>query len=431
MNSTSQKYHGEWWVPAELNPDNHCLLPAQFKGREKRYTGTLTYHEKEDATLELYHVPSNFHASLYKYNSVIWGMDADGNIFSLFNLVMGKQHLGEFTNTTYTVGCILKGEHIKSIEDACFSRCIVQFPYLRNWAFQNNLDLDNVNGDFCYTLKNINKSNYLIEQKIEDGVKWILRNSYTQSLDRFSITITQDTEFVIDTPHGMSIYQYLKQITEFSQFLSIALYCEQSPSSIQFVNKSNNNQSTLLFTIDESVEPRVSLLIKFKELKTKIPSMLSAWHQNFKDIAPISKYLVDSLRKNKTFDIPDFLIIAQALDGYHKRFINKKDGKDIRKYEDQIGILLKQFEDVEVILKCSLDPKVITDTRHKYSHLYPDDEKSKAMEDGEELFWLTEKCKILLTCCIMNLMGLTNEEINICCKQSPIEDIIEAHSFEF
>ena len=428
MNSNSQKYHGEWWVPAELDPDNLCLFPRQFKGMEKRYTGTLTYHEKGKATLELYHVPSKFHATLYKYNIVLWGKDADGKIFTLFNLVMNKQNIGEFTNTTFSVGCILKGEHVKSVEDAYFSRCIIKYPYLRNWAFHNYLLHKTQDDNSCYTLKN--KRNNLVEVDVEEGVKWVLRHLFTERCHDFSVTVSQDTEFVIDAPQGMSIYQYLKQITEFSQFLSIALYCEQNPSDIRFINKENNKQSTLLFTIEESVEPAFYNLVKFKELKDKIPSMLSVWHKNFEKVSPISKYLVDSLRKNRVFDVPDFLIIAQALDGYHKRFVNKKDGKDIRKYEDQIGVLIKQFEDVEAILKCNIDPKIVTDNRHKYSHLYPDDENTEVV-DNVDLFWLTEKCKILLTCCLLNMMGLTNEEINICCKQSPIEDAIEAYSFEF
>jgi hypothetical protein len=127
--------------------------------------------------------------------------------------------------------------------------------------------------------------------------------------------------------------------------------------------------------------------------------------------------------------VPDFLIIAQALDGYHKRFINKKDGRDVRKYEEQIDILLNQFKDVEVIKKCKINAEILKDTRHKYSHLYPDDEKSLAVE-GDDLYWLTEKCKVLLTCCILNMLGLTNKEINLCCNQSPISQIIDSLPLE-
>ena len=50
--------------------------------------------------------------------------------------------------------------------------------------------------------------------------------------------------------------------------------------------------------------------------------------------------------------------------------------------------------------------------------------------DGWDLYWLTEKCKILLTCCILNLLGLTNKEINLCCEKSPIIQIIDSFPLE-
>lgn len=157
--------------------------------------------------------------------------------------------------------------------------------------------------------------------------------------------------------------------------------------------------------------------------------MLRTWHDNFDKVSPISGYLIDSLGKNSSFDVPDFLIIAQALDGYHKRFVNKKDGRDVRQYKEQMDALLKAFEEVDVIRNCKIDSEVLTDSRNKYSHLYPDDEESKAVKGGR-LYRLTEKCKILLTCCLLNMMGLTSEEINICCNQSPIDAMVNSLSFD-
>ena len=46
-------------------------------------------------------------------------------------------------------------------------------------------------------------------------------------------------------------------------------------------------------------------------------------------------------------------------------------------------------------------------------------------------YWLTEKCKILLTCCILNMIGLSNIEINQCCENSPITEMIKSNPFEF
>ena len=157
--------------------------------------------------------------------------------------------------------------------------------------------------------------------------------------------------------------------------------------------------------------------------------MLSLWNENYDKIAPISGYLIDSLQKKNRFDVPDFLIIAQALDGYYKRFVNTTNKKGCRGYELGINTLLEQFKDVDCVRKCKIDPKVLTQSRDKYSHLLFDKDKPLAV-DGWDLYWLTEKCKVLLTCCILNILGLTNKEINLCCEQSPISQIVDSLPLE-
>lgn len=434
MKNKPQIYHGEWWLPVEANPQNQGLFKVE--PFEKRYPGTLTYNENEGATLELYHIPSNFHSSHYSYNRVLWGKDANGNVFTLFDAVMAdwtaeiNDSNYDYTKTIFKVSLVLIGEHVLSIDDTRFNQCVVQFPYLRNWAFRNNLTHQNKEGSHYYILEDNSNKNYLIEVQVENGIKWILRDRNIQHLTMYDLSITQVTELMIEATCEVSIGKYINQLVEFSQFLSIALYGEQHPSDIYLVNRTHHRQAKLLFKKENSTNPGMSLLIKFEELKKKAPSMLRIWHENYSRLAPISSYLVDSLRKSKTFDVPDFLIIAQSLDGYHKRFVNKMNGKDKRKYEEEIKILLGIFDDVDVIKKCKINPAVLKDTRHKYTHLLPDEEKSSAVE-GEELYWLTKKCMMLLTCCILDLIGLTNEEINLCFKESPIQNLIDSNPFEF
>ncbi len=430
MNTNPQIYHGEWWVPAVADHDTRMVYPEpeQMMWNERPYTGTLTYYEDEDSTLELYHVPSNFHARHYQYNKVIWGKDANLMRYTLFNVVMQEKPLGDFTKTTFDVGLILIGDHVLSLDEVNFCECVVQFPFLRNWAFHDNLTYYKEMNKHYHILSADNPGRTQIEVRMKDDTKWGLRDKCTQIRTDYDLTIKQVTEFLIKS-QGFSLHNCIQQIKEFAQFLSIALYCDQSPQLVLLINKDKTRRSQLLFKSQKSVEPQKNILIKYNELKEKVPSMLKIWHENFNNIAPISSYLIDSLREKNRFDVPDFLIIAQALDGYHKRFINKKNGKDNKKYEDQIKILLNQFRDVEVIKKIKMKPEVLTASRHKYSHLLPDDELPLAVE-GEDLYWLTEKCKILLTCCILNMLGLTNEEINLCCEQSPISQIIDSLPLE-
>ena len=429
MTNNPQIYHGEWWVPAVADPDKRflCHNPEQMMGNETKYIGTLTYYEDEDSTLELYQVPSNYRAKYYHHNRVMWGRDANGHIFTLLNVEMEKTNGVDFTCTKFVVGIILIGEHILDTDDVRYNKCIVQFPYLRNWAFADSIDKSYA-GTSVYYKAAIN-SQKLLECINKEGIWWRLLQRQATGRNSYDLTIEQITEFEIETMNPVSMWTLIHQTEEFAQFLSIVLFCEQNPDGVKFVNKENGRVSFLLYKKEKSVKPSDSVLIKFEAFKYKLPSMLSIWQTNFEKMAPISGYLIESLQKKNRFDVPDFLIIAQALDGFHKRFVNKKDGKDIQKYKDQIEILLNQFKDVKVIEKCHIKSGILTDSRNYYSHLFPDEEIKLAVE-GEDLYWLTEKCKILLTCCILNMLGLTNEEINLCCEDSPISQIIDSLPLE-
>lgn len=428
MNTNPQIFHGEWWVPAVLDHDTRMVFPEpeQMMGSEKKYTGTLTYYGDENSTLELYHVPSNLTSSHYVYNKVIWGKDANGRIFTLFNVVMKEERGFDMTSIKFVVGVVLIGVHILSTDEKQWIRSIIRFDYLNNWLFNETRKCINPTLiDNTYHLDAAIGNKTQLEVTIEEGLHWKLDNNIRVSEDIRGISISKNPFLEIEASTPISLKTILKQIGEFEQFLSIALYCDQSFDSIQLLSADSTHECVLLIKKEKSIDPVFSSLVKFDLLKSKLPSMLIKWHENFDRIAPISSYLIDSLQKKSRFDVPDFLIIAQALDGYHKRFVNKKDGKDIRKYEEQIEILLNQFKEVKAIKACKIDPIVLKDSRHKYSHLYPDEEKSQAV-DGDDLYWLTEKCKILLTCCILNMLGLTNKEINLCCEQSPISQIIDS-----
>jgi len=428
MNTNPQIFHGEWWVPAMADRDTRMVFPEpeQMMGSEKKYTGTLTYYGDENSTLELYHVPSNLTSSHYVYNKVIWGKDANGRIFTLFNVVMKEERGFDMTSIKFVVGVVLIGVHILSTDEKQWIRSIVRFDYLNNWLFNETRKCINPTLiDNTYHLDAAIGNKTQLEVTIEEGLHWKLENNIRVSEDIRGISISKNPFLEIEASTPISLKTILKQIGEFEQFLSIALYCDQSFDSIQLLSADSTHECVLLIKKEKSIDPVFSSLVKFDLLKSKLPSMLIKWHENFDRIAPISSYLIDSLQKKSRFDVPDFLIIAQALDGYHKRFVNKKNGKDHQKYEDGIRILLEQFEDVECIQKCHINPIILRDSRHFYSHLSPDEEKKSAV-DGDDLYWLTEKCKILLTCCILNMLGLTNKEINLCCEQSPISQIIDS-----
>ena len=429
-----QIYHGEWWVPAELDHDIRSIYlePEKMMGHETKYTGTLTYFGDKDSTLELYHVPSKYHYSHYDYNKILWGKDSNGQIFTLFHVAMREKRGMDFSCVTYVVGMIIIGEHVLSISEGWTKKCIAYFPYLNNWIIYETQNFINANfSENSFLLQAAFNESKLFEVKIGNGTCLTLYNNHIIENSVEGYRIIRKPYFEIETTKLKSLEYYLKLISELEQFLSIALFSKQSHSEIEFLDRNGDIRETckLLVKRKTSDDPSFSSLIKFVELKEKMPSMLFLWHKNFNKIAPISGYLIDSLQRKNRFDAPDFLIIAQALDGYYKRFVNVKNLKGCRGYELGINKLLEQFEDVDCVQKCKINSKVLTQSRDKYSHLLLDKDKPQAV-DGWDLYWLTEKCKILLTCCILNMLGLTNEEINLCCEHSPISQMIDSFPIE-
>lgn len=409
-------YHGTWHVP-----DARGMYSRTF-------SGSLTYYGDKPTTLELIYEPNSGSISTLGHYDVILGEDAGGIKYSLFDATWVKEQ--SFSKITFIIRYILLGKHVQSLDEPCFDTCWIKYPFLNHWALDNRFDVSAINDRKTTISLDIGSRPAFLSANIEDGLRLMLWGHITNNLNRFDIAITQATNLNIDTPSLTSLNIYLKTICEFSQFLSIALFAEQHPSEIIFAEKGIRINYPLLFDKQLSSEPWVLPLIKFNALKGRMPDILKQWHFNYEQIAPICTYLIRSIRKNTVFDAPDFLIVAQALDGYFKRFVNKKDGKDTKQYKSQIEKLLEAFKDVNVIKQCNLDADVLTQTRHKYSHLIPDGDKkiTKAVDD-ENLYWLTQKGIVLLTCCILNMLGLTTDEINLCCNESPLGQLLNSIPF--
>lgn len=415
-------YNGIWRFPEynslmQRNVIQNCM-------------GTLHYHPNKPAILEVYHQPSEGVISrMFGSYDTIWGQDANGYAFTLFNATMIRQD--DFSKTTFSIGYCLVGRNVESIDTPIFDRCYVRFPYLRNWVCNQRRDIAFEDEHIVTTLRN-NEEPPILETTIEEGVTLILSNDFNYHNTRYETSIKEDTILQLRSDEPISIRRFLKLIYVFKQLLSIALYGDQHPYSIEFrlSSEENRKNTKLLYKQEYSHEPHVIPLLKYDVVSGKISDMLKKWYANFDQMSPICNYLVQSIH-NSVFDTPNFLIVAQALDGYHKRFVNKKDGKDVQQYEHQIQKLLKHFEGVGLLGQCKLDAEVLAHSRHKYSHLIPDSDTKKVEKavSGSELFGLTRKSMVLLTCCILDYLGLTTDEINKCYEDSEVAQIVHTLSF--
>lgn len=377
-------YFGTFWIP---------------NNEGKKMFGTYTYKEDGSSIIEI-HIDEND--------------DVPSKCAVLFGEITGKHKITFFdvnamirktSYISYSVKYALTGIHLSSLEENIFDRCTIRYQHLNSWI-RSNCKLG-----IMETEKETDVLWYDIYK--DDDITVSLHWSVEESIVPFYSCELKKVYYIsFNTLKNTSVCKFVELVTEITQLLSFILQSEQYPQKIIF-----KNVYSLLFNVKKSQQPKSFPLIPFEIFKDKMSSIYNNWHNLFSHLSPIYRYYFNTLSNGGDFDVPDFITVAQALDGYHKRFINKKDGRDIRQYPQQLKQLLDIFDDVEVIKKCNIDTSIFAKLRHGYVHLYPEEEQQITIS-SKDLYALTQKGIVLLTCCFLHLLGLNNQEINICFQKN-------------
>lgn len=411
MDKVLETWNGEWWVPMSEIPNAPNAV------------GRLLYYENKNPELEIT-VISTANAFVWpeKEYPVIYGQDREGNEFSLFNAF--RQPEKTASKIVFSIDYILIGAQIPTMDDTLFfKKAIVTFPHLHDlFVFRRVEEIV----DNSTTTYKIHHQPSVLEYpiKIDDKITWTFVSSVDTSIkgEHYSdIYIHQDTNLVIEYEDITSINHLKYLISEFSQFLSVALFSNQQPSKITLADESGTTEATLLYKPKASAEWHLRFLGNAMPNR-RINELLTKWHANYNDIAPISSYLIRTTEYQTEFDAPDFLIVAQALDGYWKRFFYeiRTPGTKVPSYGEKLRQMMAYFGEVAIIKNSGLDTVVAAQTRNKYSHMCPNGEKGteRAISDQKQLRLLTLRMKILLLCCVLDYMGMTIQEIDTSFKMA-------------
>ena len=411
-----QTYHGLWWIPNGV---------PRFEATERM--GTLTIEEDGSAKLDIYDIQiktPSFKA--YVNYKVIWGDTADRIKVTLFDAeLISDMNKPELFCNCYKIKRVILGAHVMTGDEPYYEFCVTKYKYLRNWTYDTSVGLASFITSNDLRFNNIQ----LFSVDIEDGITLNIDQHCDIHNSVYEKVFVQTSVLTFQASEPQSINHYLELIGRFSQFSSFALFSRQLPDDILMTNRTDLRCGKVFYKVEESQNPDLYSLIPFNVLRSKLPLIIQNWYKHYDQLSQICKYFLATLQYDD-FDEPDFLIIAQALDGFHKRFRNKRKGKDVRKFKDEIDLMLKDFDDVNSVKRCHINSKVLRDSRDKYTHLIPDCEDTENVVRGHELFRLTQKAKVLLTCCILDLLGLTHEEIDKCFNSSVFKSVIDDIAWE-
>ena len=409
-----REYLGDFWIPS----NDSTQTPQKMRGRLKIVDG-------ESVLLELSEVEGLKFLIEQNTINVLWGEILGDISITLF--CISFHQLADKGIVSLSVKYTLYGCHVFSLDTPIFNECEVNYPYLHHWVSTDKISLNKEGNTSSIIIDETYSNTPIIDSKLETGEHVMILENFTIREFPYKKEVEQSSYLKFQTKGNVSVKHFLELIGEFTHFFAIAQYFQQYPTEALFRGK--GIEAPLYFFFGHSDKPCPDALIQFPELKEKIPEMMRRWHSNYQQISPICRHLLQ-FSGYDDFDFPDFLIFAQALDGYCKRFSNNDGESKHLYYKEQIDKLLKVFRDVDVIKNLNIDSEVLRQTRNKYSHLIPDDDIdiTKAAS-GQELYDLTIKCKVLLTCCILDFLGLSIEEINYCCQNSTILLLVDSFQY--
>ncbi len=440
------KIIGEWFLPSNLN---------------ERVHGTLNFSRAEKASLELYGslTMDRFYPELTD-QEIILGLSSESKQITLYKCHMTRSggvtlvqgHESGKPSTIYTIVYTLIGLHVNNPDELMFDHISAEIFNLDEWVGKSGFI--NLRPDF----EKIKRHEISVQFKLTDlidfdiekqssGKFYFVANQPALSRYQKNVSITQRVQYQIDTKPEKSIKDLLSYVFSFQNFLILVLY--RSTYTLSIILRGERHKEELpdikpyrknieLFisasNFKENEKPQfdIEMLFSYRLIREQFPHIIKNWFAKYELLKPAFNLLFEQFYNVNRFNENTFLNLAQSAETFHARIHNhtKIPEKEYKAMKDEIlkltpskyhSWLKDQFNFgnnlnlhtrlTELVEKYSNDilDKIIPDkvmfvkqvkySRNYYTH-YSSDSKKKALKGGD-LFYLSERLKVLLVCAFL------------------------------
>jgi hypothetical protein len=451
------KITGEWFIPTNT---------------ENRITGILLFDPNEGTELELFGslLGDKFFPEFIN-QEIILGI-SNGEQITLYSCTMTKFKGGAvFANeesgkpsTIYSVEYLLKGLHVKDSTELVFNQISSDLFNLGEWIGISGFD--QINNYFIDTTKkDITKIEYKLPENIEFQInnntkgKFIFRVKLSDNTRyQKAVTVSQSVEFQVISDNEKSISELLKDLFIFQNFLSLALYKSTYPLSITLSGEKHKREysngefyqkaiklylSFRNFKPNEKPKIDEEMIFSYWKIKSDFSSIIYNWYSKYELLEPSFDLVFEQFYNENSFSVNTFLNLAQSAETFHARVHNhtriprdqyKKMKEDILKitpneyhiwlndqfdFGNNLNLDSRLTELVDKYSNNFLD-RILGDkstfvlnvkrSRNYYTH-YSINGQKKALK-GAELYYLSEKLKILLVCSFLMEVGFDKDKLS-------------------
>lgn len=421
---TQLEFKGEWYLPNNPN---------------KKIAGTLYYLPNETIRLELIGGFYDNDNSVFDYSStpvttpVIHGVAyIDKKVTKITLLTCHKavkrNSTCDFSLTKYFCQILLTGKLLYSIDEIIFNRIEVTFPCLNDWlplpVIERAIKFNQITKkaeDFKWEIRkeNVQEKSFSLDETTT--ITFRGSASFKNTEQNNGYILTNDTVCELTNSTKCSFSVLYSKMTLFKDFLSLAtlstiyytsITLYDDDDYIDYGNSTIVHNPISLYLIEFNqvfkINNQYDYLFKFHDIEMIFPNIIDKWFSTNHNLAPIRTHLINSIAYKKEFTSLDFLIVIQAIEGYHRRFVNNNSRIYLSKRLEE---LYENFNDIKLITNNKVDIRKATASRNYYSHFYTKDGETNICE-GFELFELTMNLKLLLICCTLDLIGFEKQEID-------------------
>lgn len=401
-----KEFKGLWWLPNDI---------------ENQVSGTLIV-KKDKIVLETIGVLGSkspiehFAGGRVPQYNVIWGISSDAKKISVFNCYesMSLNTDCPFPVAKYSVQVVAVGKHIRSLKETGNYDIKAYIEELSYWFRPNIIHVSQQDKKFTFST-DLEKANQ-IAVTLDNGCTLELEGevNITHGKTGMQVEINQMSTLSFACSKPISMNDAKRNVFLFEQFLSFATLTSVQSDRFLLIDKEKDGDLTQNKSIEiyekkyeRSNDPERfwDFLFVYETIKDSFSSIICKWYAE-KDMFPIRAHLIDSVGQIGSFCSNDFLIVAQAIEGFYCRF--REDGPNLTTI---LKNLRNEFSDIFILELSDDDIKCIRDSRHYFSHLLPPGKKEHVV-DGHELYNLNHKLRKLLLCCMLNFVGFSNKEIN-------------------
>lgn len=457
------EYKGVWFLPS---------------AKDKRVNGILTYDTDLGSSLELFgSFDEVSFMPIVQNEDIIQGITSDSKQITLYRCFISKASGGKLVkgeesgvpSTIYTVNYIFEGVHIDKPDEVKFQKIVSEINNLDEWVgisgFTPSKD------DF----ESFKKFEVDVHYKLPEPIKFVINDNLDGQFNfivnhpgwsryQKEVSLKQRVEVIITSNLEYTIEALLKYLFGFQNFLILALYNRTYPNSITLYNdkfskdygdrKPVRKKIKLYFPISnrsksDKLKLDLEMLFGYGHIRDEFPIIIKNWFEKYDILEPAFNLLFEQFYNNERFSENTFLNLAQAAETFHARTHNhtRMPKEDFNKMKDEINSLVpSQYHDwlkdqfsfgnylnlhtrlTEIVSKYSNEilDKIIGDkelfvkqvkwSRNYYTHYSSSGEK-QALK-GTELFYLTEKLKIVLVCTFLIEVGFDNEKLKKLLEQN-------------